>query len=457
MKKIIFVLLGWVLLFSCKTKEVVQAVPKTPKPYWVESRPLNSLDYIGIGVAQIAPGVNFIETAKNNALSDLASEIKVNLESNTIYSTSERGGKINEDFRSTIKTSAAADIEGYDMAGSWQNATEYWVFYKLSKADYLKRVEEKRLNAKKTSLEHLKSANESQEKGDLKLAIQRYFDAFSAIQAYPAGAIEVVENGTITFLDNLIYAEIQQLFSEITFVQSVSLLDLNFKNRFADHAYIKMDYKGDGVNEMPIIHQFFNEYGPVQQTIFSNEKGILDVFVKVKALQPKKVKHDLYLDLDKLIGSREDAAFLKQKVAKIIPPRYSLEAEVIAPKVFITNLEQSFGKATGNDALKSIVLSELSKDGVLIVDNIRKADLILEIKSDTKLQSKDDNFTAVGLTYSIVITENESKKTVLSMDEGPIKGVSLDEQRAAVKAYEKSEGQLKRIGMTKIKSAILDF
>ena len=116
-----------VVLFACKTKEVVQQVPETPKPHWVESRPLNNLDYIGIGVAQIAPGVNFIEAAKNNALSDLASEIKVNLESNTIYSQTERGGVVNEDFRSTIKTSAAADIEGYEMAGSWQNSDEYWV------------------------------------------------------------------------------------------------------------------------------------------------------------------------------------------------------------------------------------------------------------------------------------------------------------------------------------------
>lgn len=446
-----------VVLFACKTKEVVQQVPETPKPHWVESRPLNNLDYIGIGVAQIAPGVNFIEAAKNNALSDLASEIKVNLESNTIYSQTERGGVVNEDFRSTIKTSAAADIEGYEMAGSWQNSDEYWVYYRLSKSAYLAKVEEKRQNAKKSSLTHLENAKENQEKGDIKLAILRYFDAFSAIQAYSPSSIEVVENGSLIFLDNLIYANIQQLFSSMSFIPANNATSLSFKNRFAEHVLIDIKYKGKSVNELPFVQQYFNEYGPVNQTIFSNERGVLDVFVKVKSLQPKRVKHDIYLDFDKLIGTREDAAFLKQKVSKIIPSRYSLEVEVISPSLFISSGEQSFGKSTGNDALKSIVLSELAKEGVVIVDNTRKADLLLDIKSDTKLQSKDDNFTAVGLSYSIIITEKESKKTVLSMDEGPVKGVSLDESRAAAKAYEKAEGQLKRVGMTKIKSAILDF
>ena len=39
-----------VVLFACKTKEVVKQVPETPKPHWVESRPLNNLDYIGIAI-----------------------------------------------------------------------------------------------------------------------------------------------------------------------------------------------------------------------------------------------------------------------------------------------------------------------------------------------------------------------------------------------------------------------
>ena len=457
MKKNILGLLGVILLFSCKTKEVVQTTPETPKPYWVESRPINNLDYIGIGVAEKLPGINFIEAAKSNALSDLASEIKVNLESNTVYYQVERGGVVNEDFRSTIKTSAAADIEGYEMVGSWQDTDEYWVYYKLSKADYLKRVEDKRLNAKNASLEHLNSAKESQGKGDLKLAIQHYFDAFSAIQAYPPSSIEIVENGTLTFLDSYIYANIQQLFSAVEFVEAKELVRLNFENRFAMHALITLNYKSQVIKEMPFVQQYFNQYGPVNQTIFSNENGILDVFVKAESLQPKRIKYNLSLDLDKLIGNREDAAFLKQKVSKLIPPRYTLEAEVIAPKLYVLNNELSFGQSTGKDALKSIVVSELAKDGILIVDQKQKADLFLELRSDTKLQSKDDNFTAVGLSYSLIITENKSKKTVLSMDEGPVKGVSLDEYRAAEKAYEKTESQLKRIGMVKIKSAILDF
>lgn len=457
MKNSIIGFLGLILLFACKTKEVTQSNPEFPKPYWVESRPINNLDYIGIGVAKKAAGVNFIEVAKNNALSDLASEIKVNLESNTVYYQTERGGIVNEDFRSTITTSAAADIEGYEMLGSWQNEYEYWVYYKLSKADYLRRVEEKRVNAKKASLEHLSNAKLSQDKGDIKLAIQHYFDSFSAIQAYPPSSIEVTENGKLIFLDNVIYSNIQQLFSAIEFGQNKGKSVLDFENRFSNHEYILISYNGNGVKEIPLIHRFYNQYGAVKQSIFSNENGIIDVLVKATSLQPSRVKNDIYLDLDQLIGNRSDAAFIKQKVAKLVAPRYTLEAEVVPPKLYMNSRENSFGKSNNKEILKSALVSELAKEGILIVDTYQKADLIAEVKSDTKLQSKDANFTAVGLSYSIVITEKESKKTVLSLEEGPLKGVSLDEERAAVKAYEKAEGQLKRVSLVKIKSAILDF
>ncbi len=445
------------LLFACKTNEIVRKEPIKPKPYWVENRPLNSIDYIGIGVAQKRPGENFIESAKSNALSDLASEIKVNLESNTVYYQVERNGVMNEDFRSTITTSAAADIEGYELVGSWQNEEEYWVYYKLSKADYLRRVEDKRLKAKNSSLEYLERAKEYQENGEVKVAIQKYFDAFAAIQAYPASSIEVAYNGSLTFLDNLIYINLQQLFSQISFKAPNVLPELSFSNRFEAHVTVDIGYAGKMLQGLPLKHSYLTQYGIVNQTIFSNEKGVIDVHAKVNSLQPKKVTHSLALDMDALIGSREDAAFLEYKVAKLIPPRYSLDLSVIAPKLYISSKEKSLGSNSNREVLKSIVVSELAKEGVVVVDRVNKADLILSLLSDTQFQSQSNDFTAVGLTYSIVITERSNKKTVLSLEEGPVKGVSLDKERASVKAYEKAEGQLKRVGMSKIKSSILDF
>ncbi len=445
------------LLFACKVKNEATKVQETPKPYWVESRPLNSLDYIGIGVAQKQAGVNFIETAKNNALSDLASEIKVNLQSNTVYKQTEIEGIVNDDFKSTIKTSAEADIEGYEMAGSWQNEKEYWVFYKLSKADYLKRVEEKRIKAKNTSLEHLQTAKESQENGDIKLAVQQYFDAFSAIQAYPPNSIVIDSNEGSDFLDNVIYANIQELFSNIQIKKLEEAIRLDFSNRFSRHALIELTFKGKPAKELPIVYEYYNQYGAVAQSDFTNEQGILDIVVKVQSLQAKRIQNNIYVDIDKLIGNRKDAVFLKQKSAALTPPRFTITAEIIAPKVFVSNEELIFGANTTKDLLKSIVVSELAKEGIFIVDKAEKADLLMKIKSDTKLLNKDTNFTSVGLSYSILITETDSKKTILSLDEGPLKGVSLDEPRAADKAYEKAESQLKRIGMTKIKASILDF
>ena len=112
MKKYLFYSLTFFMLIACNNKKKVAEETTLPKPSWISDRPITDMYYIGIGSATMEEGTNFIESAKNNALNDLASEIKVSLESNTVYYQNESNKTFNEDFRSTIKTSIAADLEG---------------------------------------------------------------------------------------------------------------------------------------------------------------------------------------------------------------------------------------------------------------------------------------------------------------------------------------------------------
>ena len=73
-------------LLGCKGKQptVVTPVPEGPqRPAWVSSRPVSSAYYVGVGMAPRSRP-DHQETAKKNALNDLASEISVNVEGNSL-------------------------------------------------------------------------------------------------------------------------------------------------------------------------------------------------------------------------------------------------------------------------------------------------------------------------------------------------------------------------------------
>ncbi|MFQ5825538.1 MAG: LPP20 family lipoprotein, partial [bacterium] len=68
------------------------------KPAWVKKRPVSAQYYLGIGVSQ-KKGVNrdYIQSAKNNALNDLASEITVTISGEFINIAVEQYGMLEEE------------------------------------------------------------------------------------------------------------------------------------------------------------------------------------------------------------------------------------------------------------------------------------------------------------------------------------------------------------------------
>ena len=61
---------------------------QTNRPDWVKQHPVSGLSYIGIGMAEISEG-DYQQKAKQNALSDLVSEIQVVIAANSLLNTLE--------------------------------------------------------------------------------------------------------------------------------------------------------------------------------------------------------------------------------------------------------------------------------------------------------------------------------------------------------------------------------
>jgi arginine repressor len=83
-------------------------------------------------------------SAKKSALDDLVSQIKVNVSSTSVLSQLEVDRKLQEQYEQIIQTTAADEIEEFELVDAWEDPTNYWVYYRLSISRYRQIKEEQK-------------------------------------------------------------------------------------------------------------------------------------------------------------------------------------------------------------------------------------------------------------------------------------------------------------------------
>ena len=118
------------------------------RPDWVVKRPVSGEFYLGIAkCAKKGREADYREAAKNAALLDLATEIEVNISGEFVLKLTERMKMVEDEVRSELKSVTRARMTGHELVSSWEDAKEYWVYYRLSKAEYAARMAAQRQQA----------------------------------------------------------------------------------------------------------------------------------------------------------------------------------------------------------------------------------------------------------------------------------------------------------------------
>jgi len=251
---IFFVLLYCGFLFSQNTEK--------PAPSWVSQRPVSSSRFIGIGVAEKNPGSNYIMEAKKNALYDLASEIKVNISSNSMLYSYQNNNQFNQTFNSLIKLSNTENIEGFQMADSYENDKQYWVYYYLDKEEYFRRKEQKKQTAIQQANQWLSSSVQELNAGNYTQALFLRIKAMGLLIPYLNEEIKLDpgQTGGATNLVELTRS-IQQQLNIILISPTTSLVLKPLQSSYPEVSLIIKNNSGAKMNfhQMPFKVDFNNE------------------------------------------------------------------------------------------------------------------------------------------------------------------------------------------------------
>ena len=212
------------LLFSlCLLFSLVNVYAKEPK--WVSKRPFDDAKYIGIGVAPVSdPDCRNI--AVTNAMLDIASQISVNIESNSFMQTLDVDGRSKELFEEKVQSKVAANISGQNLKGTYQSETHYYVYYELDKKKYQKFIEEQKAKGIEIGLDYYSKGRAAEASHSYLNAVKLYAKGLESIEPYLYLDLRTNYEGKQVDLPSELYSACIGVFSGFDLVQNLTELNV---------------------------------------------------------------------------------------------------------------------------------------------------------------------------------------------------------------------------------------
>lgn len=446
---------------GCKPKqEVVQtghtAEVAPDRPAWVETRPVADGDYIGIGSCPKSRP-DYQETAKKNALNDLASEISVTVEGNSLLYTLDRKNQFKEEFTSTINTSTKEQIEGYELVGSYADAGSYWLYYRLGKAEYARIKAERKQQALDQALDFYRRGAATLATGDLKSAFDLDLRGLMAMKNYWGSNDQVVVDGRSVSLANELFNDLQKMTSGVRLAVLPERCALNWANHFKRELLITATSTAPRrpLAQLPITVTFSGQGGPVTESRNTDAEGRARTTVQRVATDAAAPEVVVRLDVAALVGKDLDPAFTKPLVGSLTVPEVHVPIDRTMPKFWVKAAESNLGTPLEDAPIALAAKQQLTALGFRAVDREAEADLVLETTGKTRQMGESNGFFTAGLDYTVKVRDRQSGETVYEAGKQGAKGIQLSLDKAGTDAYKRAADDLRSGMMPALLTAIL--
>ncbi|PCJ80165.1 MAG: hypothetical protein COA49_09280 [Bacteroidetes bacterium] len=414
-------------------------------PVWTYERPIDSSYYIGIaGVSKADFPYNAVEVAKENALNALAREIRVKISSSSVLSTLQVNKWVEESFVSNIESAVSENLEGYTLVDQFENESEVFVYYRLSKSEYLRILSERKRVALGISYGHYLDAERKKSEGAISSAIERYLMGLDAMSKY-LGELNPYtdENGREFNLDRALLNGVSDGISNLK-ISSKPEIRLTLADGYTGEIEVEVKSE-DLVSGMPLKYSYSRGKVSARGRTSTSLNG--KAIILLNGFDPGTLRSELRVEVD--VSSLAQVLTPMSPLAPMVKSMNStpliLPITLDPPKVIVIGDEKMFGRTTQNGQLTSTLRAALMEKGVEIVDDFstNSPDVItLSVQSDTKAGGEGAGFYTAYLNATIELIDPHGK-LILQKNLERIKGVQLNRITAGNEAYRKAQKEIK--------------
>jgi len=426
------------ILVSCSSQKSISTDESfPPSPTWVQSRPITNSYYVGIGVAQKTQGTDFRSAAKENALSDLASEIKVNVNSNSLLYTLEREYKFEQEFRETIRTSTNLDLEDFQLVDQYEDADAYWVYYRLDKSTYAERQRQKKESAESLALDFLTKAEAAEADGRYSESVDYYLRGLQAIEEFWGEKNEATFRGRTVLIDNELFGGLKSMLDGVI-LDLTNQPNLTFQNGYQTEAELSVrdSESGQPQSGVPINYLYQGQYGRIKGSLSTNVDGRITIPIAEAERSTKPNMLSTEIDTEQLFEPFQGDRFMRRLTETLRGKSMSSPIAYSPPLVHIDGDEKNLGKKLSGEPISAAIIASLNRKGVRFTEDPKKADVVIELKADTKSTGESQGFSTVRLELDANVIDSQKDESVYKISKTDIKGVDLTFEKAGLKAYQ---------------------
>lgn len=410
------------------------------QPDWLRSRPASGSYYTGIGHSTKGSGINHLQAAKKSALEDLAGEIRVNIQATSALTVMDAGKQFSEKYEQIINTTVADDLEDYELADSWEDATEYWVYYRLSKAQYLALKKKRLEEATSLAFDFFTKARQAETEGKIAVALGFTLQGLRALEKYLAEPVRVALDDKEVLLNNELTGLIQSLLDRIQLTAKPAAVAINRRqalntvplliqaldrrtNKPLEDLTLKAEFeKGSG----ELVAQFrtgASGEAPIQLSRITSAEAEQSIRISVNPAGPDAAATT---EITRLILSR------------MVVPQTRVMLQVKRPMILLASNERMLGSASGNPRISNTVRNFLTARGFGFTTDPGAAELILELESATEKGSISGSLYITYLDAVIRVLAAGNRQELYTTTLDRIKGYSLDYERSGQDATGKA-------------------
>ncbi len=455
MKYILYVLTLLLMLGCGSQKKTVVAEPE-PRPSWVSSKPVEGNAYSGIGMAYKSSGSDFIAIAKNNALNDLASEISVNISSNSLFYQIEQDDNLRAEFQANTRLKSKENLEGYELVASYENANEYWVYYKLNKAQFLTLKEKRLQNAIGLAKQFYTNSVQFKEQGLFAESIKFNIKALAALKDYLADPITTTWNDQEVFIIPELYSNLQETVSSIKLIPPQTSIATKRGQAISSSQlyFLATNKNGDKLAGLP-VYFFYSGQRITNNQLYTNANGVVGFTINKVTSTNNKEYFQANINMVALVSESTDDPFIRKLVAKISAPEARIEITIEKPQIYIESTELNLDKTMANKYLANAFKQNFIAEGFDIANSKKQADYFLKIEANTQADGMQQKLVSASLYATITFTDhNESL-----LYEKPIsnfKGVQLTTEKAGEDAYRKLASEIDKRYFREMRRKVFD-
>lgn len=452
--KVIAVLLSVLFLFGCKSNEM-NSRSFQPEPNWVSSHPIVGGYYIGVyGVKKT--NVDYRNAAKNGALENMASEISIEISGESVLHTAEINGEFDQEFQQSLKFSSKQSLSGYELVDTWESATEYWVYYRLSKSEYLRIKKEKEVAAINIAKDYFSRAKSKRQELDYRQAFTLCIQGLESLSDYLDQPLQTEYEGRQVYMATEILSFLQNMVGEIRLVPSgdEKLIKLGTTILGSDLYVDVVDIKQNPLAGVPLLVEykalFLKKYN-----IVSDLEGRAGI--NLGLINQSQINQFVFVHVDfEELAKKTTRNRMISALMKYLPStEIKIALTVSPPSVFIISHEKSMGRQK-KPRLSSVTKQALLEKGFLIASSESSADLIYNIHSYAEGDRSAQGTEAVVVKVEVMVHDSKSQNLVFS-DVFYERGLQMTVEGATDDAMGKAELYMKRRVVPKLANQFFSF